>query len=74
MEALIKRAFLALGAGIPAPEVQERFQETGISAEDAYLAVKAAEILVRDESEIAWQKAERRNRRRTAPEIPALKK
>lgn len=78
MEALIQRAFLALGAGIPAPEVAERLQGCDASAEEAYLAVRAAEILVRDEEEaIARQEArDRRGRGRmiTAPSIPALKK
>lgn len=35
MEALIQRAFLALGAGIPAPEVAERLQDCDASAEEA---------------------------------------
>jgi hypothetical protein len=81
MEALMQRAFLALGSGVSAPEVAERLQETGASVEEAYLAVKAAEILAHDEEvAIAQQKAredrerERREQIVTALGIPALKR
>jgi hypothetical protein len=49
MEALMQRARLALGAGIPAFEVAERLIETGASKEEAFFVVQAAMILIRDE-------------------------
>jgi hypothetical protein len=69
MEALMQRARLALGAGIPAPDVAARLIETGTTPEAAYLAVRAGEILLRDEGTVRH-----RQRMVTSPGIPSLKR
>lgn len=49
MEALIGRALMLLGVIGPRPvAVAEILMASGVSASDAFLAVKAAEILARD--------------------------
>lgn len=72
MEALMQRARLALGAGIPAPDVAARLIETGTTPEAAYLAVRAGEILLRDEED-GGGTVRHRQRMVTSPGIPRLK-
>lgn len=74
MENLIHRARLALGAGLTAPEVAETLMKAGASAEVAFLAIQAGEILLRDEPETDTSSKGRRERMITLPGIPVLKK
>jgi hypothetical protein len=50
MEDLIKRAATSLGFGFSKEEVLDRLVSTGVSKEDAYLAIIAARILYQEEA------------------------
>jgi hypothetical protein len=66
MEHLIWRAVQALGtSGVTVQEAAEKLISTGVSKEDAFLAIRAAEILM-----TPWVSGERM----TLPEIPASKR
>ena len=47
MERLIQRAAMALGIGISVREIAAEMVASGVSAEDAFLAISAARILIR---------------------------
>jgi hypothetical protein len=65
MEALIKRAAAALGANVPVVDITAELVSSGVSHEDAFLAIQAAEILI-----TPWGP----RGRVTLPEIPASKR
>lgn len=46
MEYLIQRAANALGVGVSVPDLNAELIKTNVSPEDAFLAIKAAEILL----------------------------
>ena len=46
MESLIQRAAMILGAGLSEEKVAGLLIESGVSNEDAFLAVKAAVVLI----------------------------
>lgn len=73
MEALMQRARLALGAGLPAPDVVALLTESGVHPNAAFLAVCAGEILLRDDDQAA-DHGRGRQCMVTAPSIPALKR
>lgn len=64
METLIHRARVALELGIPVAEIIDALVNTGASGEEAYLAIRAAEILITPRVSVE---------RTTLPEIPASK-
>lgn len=71
MEALMQRARLALGAGLPAPDVVALLTESGVHPNAAFLAVCAGEILLRDDDDQAADHGRGRQRMVTAPSIPS---
>lgn len=50
METLIKRCRGALSVGVPLADVLDALVESGVDPVDAFLAAKAAEILLGDEA------------------------
>jgi len=54
MEKLIRRAMSALGANVSASEVISTLVVSGVTAEDAFLATRAAEIML-----TPWEVADR---------------
>ena len=66
MENLIRRAAAGLGIGVSATDMAAKLMETNeVSAEDAFLAVRAAEILI-----TSWGPQDRM----TIPDIPISKR